>query len=97
MPKILWNHLLAIPGVFSGLLVLPSVASAVEVQNTTEATVQVVAEDKGDKGDKGDDGDKGENTTITPLSSPTPLFSSPTSSLPSSFKGRYLTKVYFSR
>jgi hypothetical protein len=64
MPKILWNHLLAMPVVSSGLLVLPSVASAVE-QNIAETTVQVLAGDKGDKKER-------ENTTITPLSFPTP-------------------------
>ncbi len=59
VPKILWSHLLAIPAVFSGLLVLSSVASAVEVQNTTESTVQALAEDKGDEV---------KNTISTPLS-----------------------------
>ena len=46
MSQILWNYFLAIPAVFSGLLVVSSVASAAEVENLNTPTVQVLAEEQ---------------------------------------------------
>jgi hypothetical protein len=40
MPKVLWNYLLAIPAVFSGILILPGAGNAAEMQNNTEPTQQ---------------------------------------------------------
>jgi hypothetical protein len=40
MPKVLWNYLLAIPAVFSGILILPGAGNAAEMQWDTEPTQQ---------------------------------------------------------
>ncbi len=44
MSKVLWNYLLVIPALFSGLVVLSSATLAAEIEKTTQPTQQVIPE-----------------------------------------------------